>query len=100
MKFEYNTTFIPVAYEKEETGVWIFKKESLPISPNVSSLCDNESYNNHMQDMGSKGWELVNVQPLLRGIYKYNKDNASGFGLGYSLTAGYYLFWKKQTEQI
>jgi hypothetical protein len=55
---------------------------------------------NHMQDMGSKGWELVNVQPLLRGIYKYNKDNASGFGLGYSLTAGYYLFWKKQTEQI
>jgi hypothetical protein len=44
MKFEYNTTFIPVAYEKEETGVWIFKKESLPISPNVSSLYDNESY--------------------------------------------------------
>jgi len=98
MKFEYDTTFIPITYEKEEIGVWIFKKENLPVSPNPSSLYGNETYNQHMKEMGLMGWELVNVQPLLRGMYQYNKDNKSGFGLGYSLTAGYYLFWKKQID--
>jgi len=35
---------------------------------------------------------------LLRGLYQYERDNKSGFGLGYSLTAGYYFFWKKILE--
>lgn len=96
MAFEYSTNFVPVTYEKEERGVWIFKKEMLPASPNPSSVYDNPEYQQHMSEMGKDGWELVSVQPLLRGLYQYQKDQHSGFGLGYSLTAGYYLFWKRE----
>ncbi|MBP1681043.1 MAG: hypothetical protein H6Q35_1382 [Proteobacteria bacterium] len=95
MQYQYHTSFRPVTYEKEESGVWIFKKERLPVSPNPASLYDNEQYKRHLSEMGEQGWELINVQPLLRGLYQYERDNKSGFGLGYSLTAGYYFFWKK-----
>jgi hypothetical protein len=44
--------------------------------------------------MGQDGWELVSVRPLLLGV-----GQAIGYaGLGYSLTAGYYLFWKRVIE--
>ena len=44
--------------------------------------------------MGNEGWELVTVQPLLKGVYQ-----AAGYGgYGYSLTAGYYLFWTRIIE--
>jgi hypothetical protein len=48
-----------------------------------------------MAAMGRQGWELVTVQPLLKGIYA--KGNAQ-VGFGYSLTAGYYFFWKKGNQ--
>ncbi|CAJ3469029.1 Uncharacterised protein [Burkholderia pseudomallei] len=95
MAFEYYTSFVPVTYDKEERGAWIFKKEMLPVSPNPGSVYDDPVYQKHMSDMGRDGWELVSVQPLLRGLYQFQKDQHSGFGLGYSLTAGYYMFWKR-----
>lgn len=96
-KYEYETDFIPVTYEREERGLWIFKREALPVSPDPSSLCGNPEYIARMQEMGQNGWELIAVQPLLRGMYQYERDNNSGFGFGYSLTAGYYLFWKRES---
>jgi hypothetical protein len=48
MRFEYLTTFVPVAYESEERGVYT--------------------------------------------------GTGIGIGIGYSLTAGYYLFWKRLVE--
>lgn len=94
-RFKYQTSFIPVSYEREQRGMWIFKQEALPIAPDPASLYANRQYQEHMDEMGASGWELVSVQPLLRGVYQFKKDNQSGFGLGYSLTAGYYLFWKR-----
>jgi hypothetical protein len=47
-----------------------------------------------MNRLGSEGWELVNVQPLLKGV----RDALGNSGMGYSLTAGYYLFWKRAVE--
>jgi hypothetical protein len=94
MRFEYLTTFVPVAYEKEESGGWFSKEGRAPRKPIIESLTANPEYEQHLSRLGNEGWELVSVQPLLKGIW-----NAMGYaGMGYSLTAGYYLFWKRAIE--
>ncbi len=94
MRFEYHTTFAPVDYHKVESRGWIFKEELPPYQPIIESLTINPAYEQHLESMGYEGWELVSVQPLLKGVWK-----ASGYtGMGYSLTAGYYLFWKRALE--
>lgn len=95
-QFEYKTSFIPVAYEREKRGLWIFQQDALPISPAPGSLYADPQYQAHLNDMGKEGWELVSVQDLLRGVYQYKEGSNKAFGLGYSLTAGYFLFWKRQ----
>jgi len=91
MRFEYQTTFVPVAYEKQEAGGWLFKEEQPPHKPIVESLTSNPAYEQHLKRMGNEGWELVSVQTLLKGVYK----TYSTTGMGYPLTAGYYFFWKR-----
>ncbi|MDE2394402.1 MAG: hypothetical protein KGM91_03105 [Burkholderiales bacterium] len=97
MAFEYQASFVAVTYDKEQRGVWLFKEDLLPTTPNPGSLYNNPEYQKHMAAMGKAGWELVSVQPLLRGVSQYDKSEHCSFGLGYSLTAGYYLFWKRAT---
>jgi hypothetical protein len=93
MRFEYLTTFVPMDYESEESGNWVFKVKQPPRRPIVESLTDNPAYAQHLNRLGNEGWELVSAQPLLRGVWI-----AQGYGgMGYSLTAGYYLFWKRAT---
>jgi hypothetical protein len=94
MKFEYLTTFVPMAYEIEESGVWVFKEQAPPSEPIVESLTDNPAYAQHLNRLGNEGWELVSIQPLLKGVYSMHGHT----GMGYSLTAGYYLFWKRPVE--
>jgi hypothetical protein len=97
MRFEYLTTFVPVFYQEEEGGGWlgIGKKISLPRIPIIESLTGNPGYEEQLNRLGSTGWELVNVQPLLRGVRE-----AIGYqGIAYSLTAGYYLFWKRSLNE-
>ena len=94
MRFEYLTTFVPMDYESADIGVWIFKEERPPREPIVESLTDNTAYAQHLNRLGNEGWELVSVQPLLKGVGKAQVFHA----MGYSLTAGYYLFWKRAIE--
>lgn len=94
MRFEYLTTFVPIYYEIEESGVWVFKEKEPPRKPLVESLTDNPAYAQHLNRLGNEGWELVSVQPLLKGVGKVWGPAA----VGYSLTAGYYLFWKRVAE--
>ena len=94
MKFEYLTTFVPMSYESEESGVWVFKERYPPRIPIVESLADNSEYAEHLNRLGNEGWELVSAQPLLKGVYRMH----GLAGMGYSLTAGYYLFWKRAVE--
>jgi hypothetical protein len=94
MRFEYQTTFVHVAYKKEESGAWVFKESHPPRIPIVESLTRNPDYEQHLKQMGRDGWELVSVQPLLLGVTQIY----ASAGIGYSLTAGYYLFWKRAIE--
>ncbi|HKQ90706.1 MAG TPA: DUF4177 domain-containing protein [Blastocatellia bacterium] len=95
MRFEYLTTFVPVVYQSEESGVWVFKAKEPPRRPIIESLTDNPAYAQHLNRLGNEGWELVSAQPLLKGIFK---EYGIAAGAGYSLTAGYYLFWKRSVE--
>jgi hypothetical protein len=92
MRFEYRTTFVPVTYRKEEQGSWVFKEEFPPQEPIVESLTNDPAYEQHLRRMGNEGWELVSAQSLLRGVVK---TYVATPGMAYSLTAGYYLFWKR-----
>ena len=94
--FYYHTTFFPVQYEErssQRTG----EPGALPdTDPLAESLLENPEYSEHLALMGNDGWELIQVQPLLRGVYESDSSATGGYGYGYTLTAGFYLFWKKE----
>jgi len=96
MKYEYFTSVFSIDYQKAMgSGLLNKSTEYDPFWPEWRSLPDNPKYKSHMEEMGQKGWELVSVQPILRGIYRSYNESA----YGYSLTAGYYFFWKKQLSE-
>ena len=98
--FEHTTTFLPVSYLPVHEGKWIFKHQSpLPVQPDVESLLQSSTYRSELLQMGNQGWELVSVQSLLRGIHHSPGGTEMGGGaISYSLTAGYYCFWKRQSH--
>ncbi len=97
--YYYHTTYFPVQYE-ERSRVSDGTETALPdTEPMAESLLENPEYGEHLALMGNDGWELVNVQPLLRGIHESDLNHNGGYGFGYSLTAGFYLFWKKEYEK-
>lgn len=96
-RFEHATTYFPLGYERNEKGFAIFKTDQPPINPMVEQFVQNDRYVRNMAEMGGDGWELVTVQPALRGIYHSEKGGAPAFS--YPLTAGYFLFWKRPVDQ-
>jgi|GEM_PF-599875 len=97
MQYEYKTTFFPITYQvdTEMQGRWFFKTEKLLQKPLPESLMYSTEYEDFANEMGKKGWELVSVQPLLEGIYGHELGSNTSGGYGYSLTAGYFFFWKR-----
>ena len=97
--YYYHTTYFPVQYE-QRSAHREGHEEALPdIDPLAESLLENPDYAEHLALMGNDGWELASVQPLLRGVYEADSSTSGGYGFGYSLTAGFYLFWKKEYEK-
>lgn len=95
---EGTITFLPVQYQEN--------KNSTPYDPISNSLWENKGFEEHYAKMYRDNWRLVSVQPLLRGMYETKTSGpvsiftkaAWALGYGYSLTAGYYLFWEKDVE--
>jgi hypothetical protein len=87
MAYEYETDYFDVVYFLEEDD--IINRPLVPIEPNVESLHKSPLYIALMNRRGEESWELVSVTPLLRGCYH------AGASFGYSLTAGYYFFWRR-----
>ena len=97
MQYEYKTTFFPVTYQidTETQGRWFFKTEKLLQKPQPDSLLESMDYEDFVNAMGKDGWELTSVQPLLEGVYAHELGSNNSGGYGYSLTAGYFFFWKR-----
>lgn len=103
MKFEYCTTFSSMPYvqgpEPSKLKKIVFGKEGeIPTYPDISGFLGSEEHQKQLNEMGSKGWELVSVQQVLRGMYQYNAAADTSYGFGYSLTAGFMFFWKKTKD--
>ena len=97
MKYKYYTSVFSVEYQKNMGKGFLDKYvEYDPCWPEWRSLPDDSKYKRHMDEMGESGWELVSVQPILRGVYNNTSSNIS---YGYSITAGYYFFWKKAIDE-
>jgi hypothetical protein len=90
MKFEYQTTFVKVAYHAKNNDSLLLERP-LAYEPIIESLTGNPAYKEHLEYMGNQGWQLVSVQPLLKGV----GGVLGSAGYGYSLTEGYYLFWSR-----
>ncbi|MFO6089969.1 hypothetical protein ACLBTQ_35105, partial [Pseudomonas aeruginosa] len=48
--------------------------------------------------LGQEGWELVSVQPLMRGVTEIGNQNAQGWAWGVALPVSYLLFFKRATS--
>ena len=105
-RFEYKTTYVSVTYDadivKSRRGKvgklldTVLDSKPMPANPDPDSLLNNPEYENTLREMGKDGWELVSVQPLLRASHAVvNSINTGQAGLSSSITAGYYLFWKR-----
>jgi hypothetical protein len=108
-RFEYKTTYVPVSYDADvaeskrgKVGKLldsVFDSKPMPANPDPDSLIDNREYESSLREMGDDGWELVSVQPLLRASHTVvNSPSTGQAGLSSSVTAGYYLFWKRAVQ--
>jgi len=92
--YEHTVTYYNISYFVEDKdnvteGRSPLYGPAMPSDPDPASLAGNIRYMDEIDQMGKEGWELISVSPLLRGCYH------EGAHYGYSLTAGYYLFWKR-----
>jgi hypothetical protein len=97
---EYTVTYVPVQYQKGQEEGAIFKRKVLNTDPDPASLVNDLNFDRLVRQMGKDGWELVSVQPLLKGEFDRNSNVNTSYGLGISLTAGYYFFWKRLLSEL
>lgn len=88
MRYEYNISYYALGYIPEHNPE-IVTVDALPTAPDPVTILNNTDHLAEMQILGEQGWELVTVVPTLRGCYN------EGAGYGYSLTAGYFLYWRR-----
>jgi hypothetical protein len=96
---EHTVTYVPLRYPEGNPSYGIPRKnKSLLGQPDPAPLWTSLEYENHFRQMWQDGWDLVNVQPLLQGYSpssgSFNTDSSPGF----SITAGYYFFWKRSVS--
>ena len=96
---EHTVTYVPVRYPRGDTADGILYKDAqISTQPDPASLWTSRDYENHFRYMWQDGWDLVNVQPLLQGHSLSRGAANRSYGYGFSITAGYYFFWKRTNE--
>ena len=86
---EHTTTYLPMEYSKPK-GFNLSGKQS-PVAM-ISKYQDD--LQQHMDKMSSKSWELISVEQITKG--KPTKATIHGNEFGYSLTDGFFLFWRRR----
>lgn len=96
--YEHTITYIPVQYQRDADEGTLFKRKGLASTPDPASLTNNPNFDQLYRRMGQDGWELVSVQPLLQGVHERSTNMNQSYGLGFSITYGYYFFWKRSAS--
>jgi hypothetical protein len=94
---EHTFTYLPIQYREGKMEGTIFKNQGPQTDPDPASLRNHPDFERVFQEMGRDGWQLVGVQPLLQGQYRFSNNVNTSYGLGFSITAGYYFFWKRHS---
>lgn len=93
--FEYHTVFSPFQYIVRTEKLFIFKSEEPTTEPDTQGFLEDAERQQRLSELGSDGWELVSVQPVLRGEVQIGNQNAQGWAYGMALPTGYLLFFKR-----
>lgn len=73
----------------------MFKSTDDTTEPDINAYLHNPETIEVMNRYGSEGWELISVQQIKRGHERIGNQNAQGWALGYALTTGFLLFFKR-----
>jgi hypothetical protein len=93
--YEYHTEFTPLTYKTKTAGISLFKRDEPTLDPDVEGYLEDPGRSDRLNDLGQHGWELVAVQPVLRGETKVGNQNAQGWAYGLALPVGYLMFFKR-----
>lgn len=94
-KFEYHTEFSPFQYLVRTKKLFMFKSEEPTTEPDTQGFLEDSERQNRLAQLGSEGWELVSVQPVVKGEVKVGNQNTQGWAYGFALPIGYLLFFKR-----
>lgn len=93
--FEYHTEFSPIQYIVRTKKLFMFKSEEPTTEPDIQGFLQDSAYQQRLAQLGREGWELVSVQPVVKGEVKIGNQNAQGWAYGIALPTGYLLFFKR-----
>lgn len=95
--FEYHTEFSPLQYIVRTKKLFMFKSEEPTTEPDTEGFLQDPERQHRLATLGREGWELVSVQPVVRGEIKVGHHNAQGWAYGIALPTGYLMFFKRTT---
>lgn len=93
--FEYYSEFSPLQYIVRTKKLFMFKSEEPTTEPDIQGFLQGSGYQQRLTQLGQEGWELVSVQPVVKGEVKIGNQNAQGWAYGIALPTGYLLFFKR-----
>ena len=79
-RFKYQTSFIPVSYEREQRGMWIFKQEALPIAPDPASLYAIRSTRSTWMKWGLQAGNLCRCNRCCEGSISSKRTTRAALG--------------------
>ncbi|WP_339420724.1 MULTISPECIES: hypothetical protein [unclassified Pseudomonas] len=94
-KFEYHTEFSPFQYIVRTKKLFMFKSDEPTTEPDTQRFLEDAERQQRLSQLGRDGWELVSVQPVLRGEVQIGNQNAQGWAYGMALPTGYLFFFKR-----
>ncbi|SEB32712.1 hypothetical protein FIV41_03115 [Pseudomonas marginalis] len=98
--FEYHTEFSPLEYIVQTKKLLMFKSEEPTAEPDTQGFLQNPDRKQRLAQLGHEGWDLVSVQPVVRGEIKVGNHNAQSWAYGFALPTGYLLFFKRQIQSV
>ncbi|NWA23944.1 hypothetical protein HX866_03480 [Pseudomonas gingeri] len=93
--FEYHSEFAPLLYRVNTKNYLVFKTEEPTTEPDIQAFLQDSEHKERLARLGREGWELVSVQPVVKGEIKIGNHNAQGWAYGIALPTGYLLFFKR-----
>ena len=99
--FEYHIENIDIPFLDLPQPVRLLgrqRRTDKALEPDMNALLGDPLRWEKVQRLGQEGWQLVSVQPLMRGVTEIGNQNAQGWAWGVALPVSYLLFFKRATS--